>query len=69
LLLVAFHRALRQPGTAAEALRQAQLELMRDSNLMLQSPSAWAGFTLIGGLSYGGGSHDGHTQDALVGRP
>ena len=35
----------------AEALRRAQLELMGDTNPLLQGPSGWAGFTLIGGLT------------------
>lgn len=48
-LLVAFHRALRRGGDVAEALRQAQLELMGDRDPRLQPPSAWAGFIAIGG--------------------
>ena len=48
-LLVAFHRALRQNGDVAEALRHAQLQLMGDADPLLQAPAAWAGFTVIGG--------------------
>jgi CHAT domain-containing protein/tetratricopeptide (TPR) repeat protein len=56
-LLVAFHRALRGSGNVAEALRHAQLELMGDADPLLQTPAAWAGFTVIGGrVSAGSGS-------------
>jgi CHAT domain-containing protein len=47
-LLVAFHSQLRQSANPTEALRKAQLELMADADPLLQSPAAWAGFTLIG---------------------
>ena len=41
-LLVAFHRALPQAATVAEALRNAQLELIRDRDPFLRTPDAWA---------------------------
>lgn len=43
-LMVAFHRHLRSGLGKAEALRQAQLELRKDS----PNPYFWAGFTLSG---------------------
>jgi CHAT domain-containing protein/Flp pilus assembly protein TadD len=50
-LLVAFHRALREAPSAAEALRRAQMRLMADTNPYMQGPSAWGGFVVIGGLN------------------
>ena len=48
-LLVAFHRSLRRSGTVTEAMRHAQLELIGSPDPSLQSPAAWAAFTVIGG--------------------
>ena len=48
-LMRAFHRLLSQAGDPAAALRLAQIELLRNPNLSLRSPAAWAGFAAIGG--------------------
>lgn len=46
-LMVHFHREYRKSGNAAEALREAQLEMLRgDANE--KSPAAWAGFRYVG---------------------
>jgi CHAT domain-containing protein len=47
--MVAFHGAYRRSGNGAEALRAAQIELLRSPDAELSSPSAWAGFRYAGG--------------------
>jgi CHAT domain-containing protein len=48
-LMVEFHRAYLHSGNAAEALRQAQLGMLRSTDPALRSPAAWAGFRYAGG--------------------
>jgi CHAT domain-containing protein len=50
-LFVAFHRALRQGQTPADALRSAQLAALAETDPNLQHSANWATFTIIGGLS------------------
>ena len=47
-LMVAFHGAYRASGDAAEALRAAQLDLLRSPDATLRSPAVWAAFTYQG---------------------
>jgi CHAT domain-containing protein len=47
-VLVSFHRHYRQGSDAAEALRTAQLELLRNKNPGLRSELAWAPYQAIG---------------------
>jgi CHAT domain-containing protein len=47
-LLVSFHRHYRRGEGAAEALREAQLELLRGNNPGLKSGLSWAPFQVIG---------------------
>ncbi len=47
-LMLAFHRAYRRSGDPAAALREAQLELLSSHDPARRSPTAWAGFRLIG---------------------
>ena len=47
-LLVSFHRHYRRGEGAAEALREAQLELLRENNPGLKSGLSWAPFQVIG---------------------
>jgi CHAT domain-containing protein/tetratricopeptide (TPR) repeat protein len=48
-LMVAFHRAWRGSGDAAQALRQAQLQLLHSGDPSLRSPAAWGTFRYAGG--------------------
>ena len=50
-----FYRSLRQGAEPVIALRDAQLHLLEDQNVALQSPAAWAPFTSLGGLRLNGG--------------
>jgi len=50
-LLVSFHRHYRRGEGAAEALREAQLELLRGNNPGLKSGLSWAPFQVIGHAS------------------
>jgi CHAT domain-containing protein len=45
----AFHRFYRSTGDAPNALRHAQLQLLRSPASELRSPAAWAGFRYAGG--------------------
>ena len=56
-LLVAFHRALQQSGDVADALRRSQIALMGDADPSLQTPAAWAAFTVIGGRAPARSAH------------
>lgn len=47
-LMEAFHRAYRRTHDPAEALRQAQLDMLRSGDTALTSPKAWAGFRYMG---------------------
>lgn len=47
-LMVAFHRAFLRADDGAEALRQAQLQMLRSPDPDLRSPAAWAGFRYSG---------------------
>jgi CHAT domain-containing protein len=47
-LMVEFHAAYRASGSAAEALRAAQLRLLRSGDTRLSSPAAWAAFRYTG---------------------
>lgn len=47
-LMVEFHRAYRDSVDGPEALRAAQLRLLRAKDEALRSPSAWAGFRYAG---------------------
>jgi CHAT domain-containing protein len=48
-LMIEFHRALRASGSAAAALRTAQLRMLRSVRPELRSPTAWAAFRYAGG--------------------
>jgi CHAT domain-containing protein len=48
-LMEHFHAAYATSGNAADALRQAQLQMLRSDDPMLRSPAAWAGFRYAGG--------------------
>lgn len=48
LLMVEFHRAYRSSGRGPEALRAAQLRLLRSSDEALRSPATWASFRYAG---------------------
>lgn len=47
-LMLAFHRAYRESGDPAAALRRAQLAMLHDTSATLRSPATWAGFRYIG---------------------
>lgn len=47
-LMSEFHRAYSSSGSAADALRTAQMALMRSPDPALRSPAAWAGFRYAG---------------------
>ena len=47
---VAFHRALLADGDSAQALRDAQLTMLRSSDVTRAHPSSWAGFVNVGGF-------------------
>ena len=48
-LMLAFHREYaRRPGNPAEALRQAQLSMLRHRDPALHSPSVWGGIRYVG---------------------
>lgn len=47
-LMVEFHRAYRRSSNAPQALRAAQLRLLRSGDPVLRSPAAWAGFRYTG---------------------
>jgi CHAT domain-containing protein/tetratricopeptide (TPR) repeat protein len=49
VLMVAFHREYRVSGNGAQALRAAQIQMLRSPDAELRSPSAWAGFRYAGG--------------------
>jgi CHAT domain-containing protein len=48
-LMERFHAAYLTSGDPTEALRQAQLQMLRSANPGLRSPAAWAGFRYTGG--------------------
>jgi CHAT domain-containing protein len=48
-LMVAFHQAYRVSSNGPEALRAAQLGLLRSRDPSLRSPTAWAAFRYMGG--------------------
>lgn len=48
LLMTALHRAYPSATSAAAALRDAQLSLLRSGDAALQSPAAWSGFRYMG---------------------
>lgn len=48
-LMIPFHRALRDGAAPADALRQAQLHLLRQGDSTLASPAAWGVFEAYGG--------------------
>lgn len=50
-LLVSFHRCYRRGSNAADALREAQLQLLHSPNAGYRSALAWAPFELIGNAS------------------
>ena len=47
---VAFHRALLAGAEPPQALRRAQIALVRDTDASRAHPSSWAAFVCIGGL-------------------
>ncbi|HET6232398.1 MAG TPA: CHAT domain-containing protein, partial [Longimicrobiaceae bacterium] len=47
-LMLDFHRKYLRSGNAAEALREAQLSLLRSRDLAMRSPAVWAGFRYAG---------------------
>lgn len=47
-LMIEFHRAFRTTGNGPEALRAAQLAMLRSGDAELASPGAWAGFRYAG---------------------
>jgi CHAT domain-containing protein/tetratricopeptide (TPR) repeat protein len=51
-VMIDFHKRRKQgPTSTVEALRQAQLELLKDANSGFQDPYFWAPFTVIGGYA------------------
>jgi CHAT domain-containing protein len=50
-LMVRFHEALRRGADPAEALRTAQLALLRAAGGASRAPDSWGGFVAIGGWS------------------
>jgi CHAT domain-containing protein len=50
-LFVRFHRALRRGSSIADALRDAQLAALGESDAVLRDPENWATFVVIGGVS------------------
>jgi CHAT domain-containing protein/cytochrome c-type biogenesis protein CcmH/NrfG/TPR repeat protein len=51
-LMIAFHRNRRENGLpVAEALRQAQIEMLKGANENFRQPYFWAAFSIIGGSS------------------
>jgi CHAT domain-containing protein len=48
VLMQAFHAEYRSTGDAAEALRRAQIEMMRSPDPRLRPASAWSGFLYAG---------------------
>ena len=50
-LMIRFHQFRREPMATLEALRQAELSLMRDSTLPYRHPYFWASFASIGGYA------------------
>lgn len=48
VLMREFHLAYRASGDAPDALRRAQLALLRSADVRLRTPSAWAGFVYAG---------------------
>jgi CHAT domain-containing protein len=49
-LFEAFHRQLRAGDSPVQALRAAQLDLLRNAKPELRSPAAWAPFEVIQGV-------------------
>jgi CHAT domain-containing protein/tetratricopeptide (TPR) repeat protein len=47
-LMVAFHRAYSTSGDGPEALRRAQLAILRSPDPALRTPAAWAAFRYVG---------------------
>lgn len=47
-LMARFHRAYRERGDGPDALRDAQLALLRSADPALRTPAAWAGFRYAG---------------------
>ena len=47
---MAYHRALLSDGDSAQAVRQAQLALLRSGDPAHAHPSSWAGFVNVGGF-------------------
>ncbi|HEX3526766.1 MAG TPA: CHAT domain-containing protein [Thermoanaerobaculia bacterium] len=47
-LMMGFHSRYLKTGDAAGALREAQLSMLRSSDSFLRSPSAWAGYQVVG---------------------
>lgn len=52
-LMLAFHRALRGGSDPAVALRDAQIQLLREPEGRFRSPNYWAPFEVFGGASAG----------------
>ena len=51
-LMISFHKHRKQDNvSSAEALRRAQLEMLRSSDDRLSNPYCWAGFTAVGGAT------------------
>ena len=48
---VTYHRALLSDGDSAQAVRQAQLTLLRSGDPARAHPSSWAGFVNVGGFN------------------
>jgi CHAT domain-containing protein len=47
-LMAEFHRQYRRTADGAEALREAQLSMLRSSDPARRAPAAWAGFRYVG---------------------
>jgi CHAT domain-containing protein len=45
-----FHVALRRGASRAAALREAQINMLRNRDLSISAPAAWAGFQLLGAV-------------------
>jgi CHAT domain-containing protein len=57
---IAYHRALLTDGDSAEAVRQAQLEMLYSGDATRAHPSSWAGFVNVGGFNH----HPGALREA-----
>jgi CHAT domain-containing protein len=51
-LMIAFHRNRKEKGLrSAEALRAAQIEMLKSENVRFRAPYFWSAFSLVGGFT------------------